>query len=246
MARKATLIRDSVFRFRQALRIHNKSLQSLPYQSPIGAIGSWIGLVCNVFIIVLQFITALFPIGYRTMSGQQRATSFFQSFMAFPLIGIIFLWYKFFGGTRIKGVAVSKKGFKFDDPRIVWGNGTVAADLTTGVDFTNSWNQGDYQEFARLHPHLVIWEEALWWCPERLRPIIKFFYFPWDRRPESVQADEENTVYFDTRDDLVASVQRDPDRAFQRVHNLQEQYEMLYVQHENLLVQFGQLENIPP
>jgi hypothetical protein len=187
----------------------------------------------------VQFITALFPIGRQAMSGQQRAVSFFQSFMAFPLIGVIYLWYKFFRGTKIQGITLSKRGFKFDHPRIVWGKGTVVADLRRGVDFTDSWNQGDYREFARLNPHLVIWEEHLWWCPEPLRPCIEFFYFPWDRRPEFAQTDEENNIYFDTRDDLVASVQRDPGRAFQRVHNLQ-------AQHENLLIRFRELENIPP
>lgn len=226
-------------RFRRALKIHNKPLQTLPYQSPIGAIGSWIGLVCNLFIIVVQFVTALFPIGYQTMSSQQRAASFFQSFMAFPLIGFIYLWYKFFRGTKIRGITLSQKGLKFNNPRILWGTGTVVADLRESVNFENSWNQGDYREFARLNPHLVIWEEDLWWCPKSLRPCIRFFYFPWDRRPDHGPTDEENNLFFESRDDLVSSVQRNPERAFERVYNIQ-------AQHENLLVRFRELEDIPP
>ncbi|KIN00623.1 hypothetical protein OIDMADRAFT_42478 [Oidiodendron maius Zn] len=90
-------------RFRQALNLHGKALESLPYQSPMGVIGSWIGLLCNIFIIVIQFITAVHPLGYASMSSSQRATSFFQSFMAFPLVAIIYLGFKFFKGTEILG-----------------------------------------------------------------------------------------------------------------------------------------------
>jgi amino acid transporter len=226
-------------RFRQALRLHNKKLESLPYQSPIGVIGSWIGLVCNIFIIVLQFVTDIRPVGYYTMTGHQRAVSFFQSFMAFPLIGIIYFCFKFFKGTKIHGVVISKKGVKFTDARIVWGNGTAVANLVEDIDFTTSWNLGDYREYARLNPHLVIWEEELWWCPTPLRPCIRFFYFPWDRRTEETQTDEENRLYFETRDELIAAVQRDGDRAWERVHLLQ-------VEHNTLDTRFRELEGVPP
>jgi yeast amino acid transporter len=163
-------------RFRQALKLHGKALDTLPYQSPLGVIGSWIGLLCNLFIIVLQLVTALFPIGYQDMSGSMRAQSFFQSFMAFPLIATIYLGFKFFKGTEIEGLTLSWKGITFK--RIVWGEGTTVASLRTDVNFTDSWNLGDYREYARLHPDLIVWEEELWWCPRPLRGCITFFYFP--------------------------------------------------------------------
>jgi len=165
-------------RFRQALRIHGKSLSSLPYESPLGVTGSWIGLACNIFIIIVQFITAIKPIGYHDMSSSQRAQSFFQSFMAFPLIGITYLGFKFFKGTEI--LRISKDGEVGKGKlRIVIGKGTQVVNLKTDLDFTDSWDHGDYERYARRYPERFPEESPLWWCPPFLRPGIEFFYFPW-------------------------------------------------------------------
>lgn len=85
----------------------------------------------------------------------------------------------------------------------------------------------------------MIWEEKLWWCPTPLRPCIRFFYFPWDRKSEETRADEENRLYFETRDELVAAVQRDGDRAWERV-------QLLQVEHDTLHTRFRELEGVPP
>lgn len=164
-------------RFRQALKLHGRALSTLPYQSPLGVIGSWIGILCNLFIIVLQLVNALFPIGYDDMSGSVRVQFFFQSFMAFPLIAIIYLGFKFFKGTEIEGLTLSWKGITFN--RVVWGEGTTVINLRTDVNFTDSWDLGDYLEYARQNPNLIVWVEELWWCPRPLRRCITFFYFPW-------------------------------------------------------------------
>jgi hypothetical protein len=211
-------------RFRQALRLHGKALESLPYQSPIGAIGSWIGLLCNIFIIVVQFITAVHPVGYRAMSGNQRAVSFFQSFMAFLLVAIIYLGFKFFKGTEVLGVTVSGRSIRFDNARIIWGQGTTVANLRREagqVNFDHSWNRGDYLEWAREHRELNIWEEELWWCPTSLRPCIRFFYFPWDRR-RGTQTDAEMAFgdSIDSRDGLVEAVHNDADAVFRYIQRL--------------------------
>jgi yeast amino acid transporter len=166
-------------RFRHALKLHGKDLDTLPYQSPLGVIGSWIGLFCNLFIIVVQFIAAVWPVGYHNMSPATRCSSFFQSFMAFFLIAIVYVGFKFFKGTTIRGVILSWKGIAFSNPHIVWGDGTLVADLMTTVNFTDAWNLGDYREYARLHPDLVVIEEKLWWLPKPLRGLITLFDFPW-------------------------------------------------------------------
>jgi amino acid transporter len=223
-------------RFRQALRIHGKALESLPYQSPIGAVGSWIGLLCNIFIIVLQFVTAVRPVGYQSMSGSQRAISFFQSFMAFPLIAIVYILFKFFKGTEVHGVTVSRRGIEFNNARIVRGPGTTVANLRRDVNFAESWNLGDYQEYARRHPELVIWEEELWWCPPPLRPCIRFFYFPWDRSSSPRQTDEENNL--DSRDALVVAVQQEPDAVFSYLQSLR-------AENDTYRTQFGELADLP-
>ncbi len=156
--------------------------------------------------------------------------------MAFPLTAITYLIFKFFKGTEIKGVTVSKRGLKFDNAHIVWGEGTTVANLMTEVDFDNSWNLGDYKEYARLHPELVIWEEELWWCPTPLRPCIRFFYFPWDRRSSPERTDEENNL--ESRDDLVKAVQLDADGVLAHLQNLR-------AENEAFRAQFGDPEHLP-
>jgi amino acid transporter len=172
-------------RFHQALRIHKKPWNELPYQSPLGIIGSWFGLFCNLFIILLQFITAAWPVGFHGMTPKQRAQYFFQNFTAFILIAIVYLGFKFFKGTKVEGVNLSWKGVSFDKPSIK-REGTVPVNLSTDVDFTGSWELGDWFEYARLHPERVVREEPLWWCPGPLRALITFFEFPWRWRTSPV------------------------------------------------------------
>lgn len=169
-------------RFRQALKLHEKHLDTLPYQSPLGIIGSWTGLCCCVFIIIIQFITALKPIGYQTMSASHRAQAFFLSFMSFPLVGLVYLGFKFFKGTEIHGITFSRKSIlKFENVRIEWGPGTKVANLRPGndVDFTDAWNEGDYIVWAREHPDMVVRDDPLWLVPEKLKPVVRGLEFPW-------------------------------------------------------------------
>jgi len=164
--------------FHRALRIHKKPWDELPYQSPLGVIGSWFGLFCCLFIILLQFITAAWPVGFHGMTPKQRAQYFFQNFTAFILITIVYLGFKFFKGTKIEGVSLSWKGVSFDSPSIEQG-GTIPVNLYDDVDFSGSWELGDWFEYARLHPERVVREEPLWWCPRPLRSLITFFEPPW-------------------------------------------------------------------
>ncbi|KAH6698934.1 amino acid permease/ SLC12A domain-containing protein [Leptodontidium sp. MPI-SDFR-AT-0119] len=46
-------------RFRKALAAENIHLEALPFRSPLGETGNWVGLICNIFIIIVQFLTAL-------------------------------------------------------------------------------------------------------------------------------------------------------------------------------------------
>jgi amino acid transporter len=165
-------------RFRQALKIHGKEISTLPYESPLGVTGSWIGLALNMFIIIVQFITAIKPVGYQDMSSSQRAQSFFQSFMAFPLIGITYLGFKFFKGTKILRMTDDGQVGR-GKLRVVRGEGTKVVDLMTEVDFTDSWDHGDYVRYAARNPDKFPEESPLWWCPPFLRPGIEIFYFPW-------------------------------------------------------------------
>ncbi|KAE8446456.1 hypothetical protein EG329_011919 [Mollisiaceae sp. DMI_Dod_QoI] len=167
-------------RFRQALKLHEKDLDTLPYQSPLGLIGSWTGLCCNILIIILQFITAIKPVGYQTMSSSQRAQQFFLSFMSFILVALTYLGLKFFKGTEIHGISFSRTTIlKFKDVRIEWGEGTRVANLRQDVDFRDAWNEGDYVRWAELHPDQVVRDDPLWFIPESARPFITSLAFPW-------------------------------------------------------------------
>jgi amino acid transporter len=119
------------------------------------------------------------------MAPKQRAQYFFQNFTAFILIAIVYLGFKFFKSTKVEGVNLSWKGVSFDKPSIK-REGTVPVNLSTDVDFTGSWELGDWFEYARLHPERVVREEPLWWCPGPLRALITFFEFPWRWRTSPV------------------------------------------------------------
>ncbi|KAH9221852.1 amino acid permease/ SLC12A domain-containing protein [Leptodontidium sp. 2 PMI_412] len=172
-------------RFRKALAAKNVPLEALPFRSPLGKIGTWVGLICNIFIIIVQFLTALFPVGWDGLpahngvaekghlAGHLRAKNFFSSFMAFPLLVIFYLCLKFFKGTHVVGVTwQSWFRVHIHEPRIVWGEGTRMVDLDA-IDFANGWWLEDYIEDAGVEL------EELWWCPKPLRePLVKM-YFPW-------------------------------------------------------------------
>ncbi len=172
-------------RFRKALEIAEIDLDDLPFRSPLGTIGSWVGILCNVFIIVIQFLAAVFPVNYETQSASKRAQAFFSSMMSFLFIGTFGLIFKYFAGTKIEGVEwkwerEGRKGFVIDERgvRIVWGEGTTVVDLST-INFDGDmWTLDHYYVWARAHPDMVGMRE-LWFVPESWREPIKRLYFPW-------------------------------------------------------------------
>ncbi|KUJ08189.1 uncharacterized protein LY89DRAFT_600105 [Mollisia scopiformis] len=168
-------------RFRQALKLHNKDLDTLPYRSPLGIIGSWTGLICNLLIIILQFVTAVHPIEPTVpYTPSQRAQQFFLSFMSFPLVLMTYIGFKFFKGTEIHGISFSRRTIlTFNNVWVEWGEGTKVVNLRTDVDFREAWNLGDYIKYAKAHPDLVVKDDPLWFVPPKLKPFVKSFAFPW-------------------------------------------------------------------
>lgn len=81
-------------RFRQAWKYHGHSLDELAFRSQPGVIGSWIGLIMNILILIAQFWTGFAPVGYASMSAGDRVQSFFEAYLSFPIIILFYVVFK--------------------------------------------------------------------------------------------------------------------------------------------------------
>lgn len=91
----------SHIRFRKGWERQGHSLDELAFRSQPGVIGSWVGFVFNMLVLVAQFWVAVVPIGYETMTVSERLQTFFQVYLAFPVIIIFYIFYKFYYRTSI-------------------------------------------------------------------------------------------------------------------------------------------------
>jgi len=85
-------------RFRSAWKAQGHSLDELAFQAQGGVIGSWIGFILNVLVLIAQFWTAIWPVGYGSKSGTDIAQNFFLAYLAAPVVILFYvpykLWYK--------------------------------------------------------------------------------------------------------------------------------------------------------
>jgi len=91
-------------RFRKAWKAKGHSLDELAFTSQPGIIGSWIGFIFNIVILIAQFWTGAWPEGYQTMTGADQAKSFFLSYLGVPIILIFYIFYKVRHKTSIMRV----------------------------------------------------------------------------------------------------------------------------------------------
>lgn len=82
-------------RFRRALRVQGRSTDELAFKSAVGIYGSLYGLILNILVLIAQFWVALFPIG-----GSPTPTSFFQIYLAAPIIIVFYIVYKIWFRTQ--------------------------------------------------------------------------------------------------------------------------------------------------
>ncbi|KAB8304750.1 hypothetical protein EYC80_004104 [Monilinia laxa] len=90
----------SHIRFRKAWAQQGYSIDSLIYQSPVGTIGSWIGLIMIILVLVAQFWIAIDPIGNENMGINAKITSFFEAYLAMPVVMVFYGGYKIWYRTR--------------------------------------------------------------------------------------------------------------------------------------------------
>jgi amino acid transporter len=81
-------------RFRRGWKVQGHSLDELAFVSQPGVIGSYIGFVFNVLVLIAQFWTAMWPIG-----KDPNATVFFSSYLAVPIVIAFYVPYKIYYRT---------------------------------------------------------------------------------------------------------------------------------------------------
>jgi amino acid transporter len=91
----------SHIQFRRAWADQGNVLDDLIYRSPIGVLGSWVGLISLVLVLVAQFWVAVAPSGgFGRESMGERAADFFEAYLAFPVVVLCYVFYKFWYRTR--------------------------------------------------------------------------------------------------------------------------------------------------
>jgi len=77
-------------RFRMAWKANGHSLDELPYQAALGVWGSYLCVLINALALIASFYTALYPVGGTALDP----SSFFQAYLAGPLLVFLFLVWK--------------------------------------------------------------------------------------------------------------------------------------------------------
>lgn len=77
-------------RFRKAWVNQGKSLEELPWLSPMGIWGSYLGFGLNIMVLVVTFYKSAWPIGEGEMTASERVTNFFQSYLAALVVLLFF------------------------------------------------------------------------------------------------------------------------------------------------------------
>ncbi|KAF8247483.1 amino acid permease [Wilcoxina mikolae CBS 423.85] len=81
-------------RFRRGWKVQGHSLDELAFVSQPGVIGSYIGFIFNILVLIAQFWTAMWPIG-----GKPDATNFFSAYLAVPIVIAFYIPYKIYFKT---------------------------------------------------------------------------------------------------------------------------------------------------
>ncbi len=85
-------------RFRKAWKLQGHSLEDLAFKSQAGLLGSWLGLVFNILVLMAQFWTGFAPPPQRgspPLSGVGPLTeNFFQAYLAVPVVLLCYIPYK--------------------------------------------------------------------------------------------------------------------------------------------------------
>ncbi|KAK5628168.1 hypothetical protein RRF57_003883 [Xylaria bambusicola] len=85
-------------RFRQAWAYKGHKVSELAFRSQVGVLGSCVGFIINILILVAQFWIGAWPVNYTKMTSAELAKSFFLVYLAAPVVIIFFvghyLWHR--------------------------------------------------------------------------------------------------------------------------------------------------------
>lgn len=87
-------------RFRAAWKREGNSLALLPWASPLGLIGSYVGLVLNILVICASFYAYAWPVGEGEMNASDRAYNFFYGMISLPIVIVFFVVHKLWTRSR--------------------------------------------------------------------------------------------------------------------------------------------------
>ena len=88
-------------RFRAGWKKQGHSLDELAFRSQPGVIGSWVGFIMNVLVLIAQFWTGAWPIGYGEHSPAEATEIFFEAYLAAPIVIVSYIGYKLWMRTPI-------------------------------------------------------------------------------------------------------------------------------------------------
>lgn len=86
-------------RFRQAWKLQGRTLDELAFRSQPGVLGSYIGFVFNVLVLLAQFWTGFAPVGYEENTPLENTANFFQAYLAAPIVLAFYIPYKLYYKT---------------------------------------------------------------------------------------------------------------------------------------------------
>jgi len=88
-------------RFRHAWKKQGHTLDELAFRSQPGIVGSWIGFIFNCLVLVAQFWTGAWPIGYANQTTSELVEEFFLAYLATPIVIICYVVYKIWYRTSV-------------------------------------------------------------------------------------------------------------------------------------------------
>lgn len=85
-------------RFRRAWKKQGHTLDQLAFRSQAGVLGSWVGFLFNVLVLIAQFWVGISPVpnqdGTRVTGAAALTENFFAAYLAVPIVLLFYIGYK--------------------------------------------------------------------------------------------------------------------------------------------------------